>query len=191
MDRRAQMFEILRISFEEKIKNKGIEISSKVEKNEDKIKEVFLNKIDTLFKKALSENKEIKYLLISPLNTSILTNSYEIMISIYTDAFYLQKEEYIEYLKIPFIFENIDYEMEEFKKILESRFTKIKEYEVKELKYKYVRGHNILVMIFISHFLNYVSELENFREIKENMLKALYGEYMDRSIELIDYKEGE
>lgn len=191
MDRRKEIFEFIKQDFEEKIKEKGLKISIHIENNEEEIKNTFLEKVDKLFKKAIEENKEIQYFLISPLRSSIFTKSYEVTLSIYTEEFYLQKEKYMEYFKIPYIFENIDVEMEQFNIKIKNNFKNILKFELEEIKQKYIEEHKMIVMLIAVHFLKYIYELESFKNLKKKDLSFLYGEYMDRVIKLFTYEEGE
>ena len=175
----------------EKIKEKGLKISIDIENNEEEIKNTFLEKVDKLFKKAIEENKEIQYFLISPLRSSIFTESYEVQLSIYTEEFYLQKEKYMEYFKIPFVFENIDIEMEQFNIKIKNNFKNILKFELEEIKQKYIEEHKMIVMLIAVHFLKYIYELESFKNLKKKDLSFLYGEYMDRVVKLFTYEEGE
>ena len=97
MSRIEKILEILRLPIEDKIKRKALEINNKIE--EDNIKIKFLEKIELLLEKVFNDNKKVRYILISPLNSSIITGSYDIQIAIYTNEFYFQKEEYIDYYK--------------------------------------------------------------------------------------------
>lgn len=188
-DRREDILQTIRIDFEEKIKSKSLDIGKKIEEKETEIKEKFLDKIDKLFKKAILEEKEIKYFLISPLESTLLTESYEVQLSLYTEEFYLQDEEYIEYFKIPFVFDDIDEEMKVFEKKVKENFSVVLDYEIKELRYSYIKGHKIFIMVFIAHFLKYIYELESFKNLKKEELKFLYGGYMDKITELFTYTE--
>ena len=185
MSRIEKIFEILRLPIEDKIKIKTLEINNKIEEEKDNIKIKFLEKIELLLKKVSNDNKKVRYILISPLNSSIITESYEVQIAIYTNEFYFQKEEYIDYYKIPLIFDNIEEEMKEIEKIIEKNFTKVEKYEIKEAKYNYIKEHNILIMIFINYFIKYIEELNILKEVKEDKLDILYGEYMERNISLL------
>lgn len=191
MDRREEIFEFIKQDFQEKIKEKGLKISVDIENNEEEIKSIFLEKVDKLFRKSIEENKEIKYFLISQLKSSILTKSYEVLLSIYTEDFYLQKEKYMEYFKIPFLFENVDIEMEKFNTKIKNNFKKILKFELEEIKQKYIEEHKIIVMLITIHFLKYIYELESFKNLKKKDLSFLYGEYMDKAVELFKYEEGE
>lgn len=179
------MLEILRLSIEDKIKIKALEIKSKIEEEKESIKIEFLEKIELLLEKVINDNKKIRYILISPLNSSIITESYEVQIALYTNEFYFQKEEYIGYYKIPLIFDNIEEDMKELEKIVENNFTRIEKYEIKEIKYSYIKEHNVLIMLFINYFIKYLEEVEILKEIKEEELDILYGEYMEENISLL------
>ncbi len=191
MDRREEIFEFIRRDFEEKIKEKGLKISVDIENNEEKIKNIFLEKVDKLFKRAIEENKEIQYFLISPLKSSIFTESYEVQLSIYTEEFYLQKQKYMEYFKIPFLFENIHIEMEQFNIKIKNNFKKVLKFELEEIKHRYIEEHKMIVMLIVVHFLKYIYDLESFKNLKKKDLNFLYGEYMDKSVKLFTYGEGE
>lgn len=185
MSRLEKMLEVLRLPIEDKIKNKALEMKDKIEEEKESIKAEFLEKIELLLEKAITDNKKIRYILISPLNSSIITESYEIQIALYTNEFYFQKEEYIGYYKIPLIFDHIEEDMKELEKIVEKNFTRVEKYEIKEVKHKYIKEHNVLIMLFINYFIKYIEEIGILKEAKEEELDVLYGEYMEKNISLL------
>ena len=75
--------------------------------------------------------------------------------------------------------------MKELKKIVENNFTRVEKYEIKEVKYNYVKEHNVLIMLFINYFIKYIEELNILSNAKEEELEILYGEYMEKNISLL------
>lgn len=185
MSRIEKILEILRLPIEDKIKMKALEINNKIEEEKDNIKINFLEKIELLLEKVFNDNKKVRYILISPLNSSIITGSYDIQIAIYTNEFYFQKEEYIDYYKIPLIFEKIEEEMKDIEKIIEKNFTRVEKYEIKEIKYRYIKEHNILIILFVNYLIKYIRDINILKEVKEDKLDILYGEYMEKNISLL------
>ncbi len=183
-NRKEEMLELLKLDFEEMLKKNSVEMLEKMEQNKDKIKVDFLSIINKLNAKVLNHNKKIKYFLISPLQSSIITESFEIQLAMYTKEFYLQKEEYIEYFKIPFLFDNINNDMICFEKKLKSNFTRLEKFEIKEIKQEYMKYHQSLIILFVIYIIKYIIDIESLQNIKDDKLTFIYGMYMDSTIEL-------
>ena len=83
------------------------------------------------------------------------------------------------------IFDHIEEDMKELEKIVEKNFTRVEKYEIKEVKHKYIKEHNVLIMLFINYFIKYIEEIGILKEAKEEELDVLYGEYMEKNISLL------
>ena len=75
--------------------------------------------------------------------------------------------------------------MKDIEKIIEKNFTRVEKYEIKEIKYRYIKDHNILIMLFVNYFIKYIEDINILKEVKEDKLDILYGEYMEKNISLL------
>lgn len=81
--------------------------------------------------------------------------------------------------------------MKDIEKIIEKNFTRVEKYEIKEIKYRYIKEHNILIVLFVNYLIKYIEEISILQEVKEYKLDILYGEYMEKNISLLKIRNEE
>lgn len=133
--------------------------------------------------------KKVNYIIISVLESSILTNSYDLQIAFYDKNMYLDKAPMYVYWKPMLFFSKIEDDMRIFKRKVAERLVRVKDYEMDFIKRKYLINHYFQVFLFLRKEIPNVIE----RECKkvnclEDKFLVLFGRYMEKPILL--YQKG-
>ena len=165
-------------------------INKKIEKNEKVIKNEILlnfNKVCENAKNLQNQNlkKEIKFIYISFLRTSLLENKGIWRIDLFDENWFLDKEECFINLDFSFIYENLFNFIEELQEKKKEYGRAITEMDVEKIKLQEGDKYHNLIMRFFENKINELIECENFKEMnKHNELMIFTGEYMDE-VELL------
>ena len=165
-------------------------INVKFQKNEKVIKNEILlnfNKVCENAKNLQNENlkKEIKFIYISFLRTSLLENKGIWRIDLFDENWFLDKEECFINLDFSFIYENLFNFIEELQEKKKEYGRAITEMDVEKIKLQEGDKYHNLIMRFFENKINELIECENFKEMnKHNELMIFTGEYMDE-VELL------
>lgn len=140
----------------------------------------FRNDFETLINLGLTEKKDTKHIIISPLQSSFLIGSYECMIAFYNDEIYLDLYSNLYYIKLYRLKELIKGLEEE---ILENEKTdgdEITDYQKAcicyETSLKFYEDIGDIFRILVSR----LRENEEFK-LKLESIKISYGRYMEKS----------
>ncbi len=126
-------------------------------------------------------NKKVKYIIISVLESSLLTRSYDLQIAFYDEQLYLDEIPIFKYWKPMLIFSGIDEDMLFLKK--KARIVRLKEQELDQIRKKYVMNHYFDTMLYLRQTVPPIIEtkVEKYNCI-ENEIAVLFGRYMERPI---------
>ena len=165
-------------------------INKKIEKNEKVIKNEILlnfNKVCENAKNLQNQNlkKEIKFIYISFLRTSLLENKGIWRIDLFDENWFLDKEECFINLDCTFIYEDLFSFIEELQVKKKEYGRTITEMDIEKIKLQEGDKYHNLIMRFFENKINELIECENFKEMnKHNELMIFTGEYMDE-VELL------
>lgn len=165
-------------------------INKKIEKNEKVIKNEILlnfNKVCENAKNLQNQNlkKEIKFIYISFLRTSLLENKGIWRIDLFDENWFLDKEECFINLDFSFIYEDLFDFIEELQEKKKEYGRSITEMDIEKIKLQEGDKYHNLIMRFFENKINELIECENFKEMnKHNELMIFTGEYMDE-VELL------
>lgn len=101
------------------------------------------------------KNKNVKHIIISILYSSILTQSYELQIAYMNDDLHVDEAPVNVYWAPMFIFQFIEDDILFLKKKVSKDVPRIKEYEMDDIRKKYVLNHYFLVMLLLKESAGY------------------------------------
>ncbi|WP_250277184.1 hypothetical protein [[Clostridium] colinum] len=174
MDRISEILEYISPEFKEKVLENKKTIDKQFFENKEEVKNQFVIKLNKIVK--AKNNLEKIYIIISPLKSSLITKKYEVILAGYNEELYLDNEAVYEYFSIKCLFENIEKDIDYIKKEINKKFTRLLEFELREVIIKYEAQYMEMYLEYITKLLNEVDSLESERKII-----ILYGEYMEKS----------
>ena len=190
MTRREKIFQLVDESLQPKFEKSLDLIDDYYTGNKEAIQSYFIKSINSLIELVKSQQergikRDIAYMNICFLRSSVLTESYDFMISLYDDKFYLDKTETHIYFKLDFIFEHINKDIDEIRKEF-LIYPAIKKYELKEIRFSYAQYHFIYAMKIIQKLCEDIgikSHLLTFEDlnIKEDF-KIIIGGHMEEGL---------
>lgn len=174
---------------EERIKKNTDEIMSYYLQHEVEIQEEFVKTIFQGLKEGKKRKKEIQYILISMLNSSIVTKSYEYEMAFYDNRFYLDEKPICLYFKLKFLFDFFEEDMKDLKKKLGGCVIRLQEYEVNEIGKEYVLNYYALGTVLLKQMAE--QSFLVLGEMKEEVVSSLskdvvilFGRYMEKPMKL-------
>lgn len=136
-----------------------------------------------------AKRKKVKYIIVSILESSILTKSYELQVAFFDERMYLDDEsEYIYWVPL-FLFEQIEDDIWAYRKKASQTVVRIKEYEIEQIFRAYAFNRYLDVYALLKDIIRDVLEQEtpNFECLAEDV-SILFGQYMEKSVLL--YQRG-
>lgn len=140
----------------------------------DKVKEVFGN----LFQKAIEKEKEVAWLGICFLNTSLVTKSYEVILSLYNQDFYFDQEPIEVYWRPPMFAEYFDDDMKMVINALREKFPGLRQYEETCVRKTCVEYYYAAFSQLCITLRDDIGEIEEFYNMKKaNHFTTFFGQY--------------
>ena len=153
-------------------------------------------KLQVVFQKAQQMQKadrkgKICTMGISYLQSSVLTENYELRIDLYDKEFYLDSAECCTYWKPEFITGYLLQDVEYFKKEIRFKIPQIKTYELQQFIDGYRLNYMYLLVQFFKQILPQVLNKTKtlFQEVAEENMTVIFGEYMGKGIVAVGEKE--
>lgn len=147
------------------------------ERNRDEIKKIFQG----LFMKADSlerHNKEIAYLGICYLHSSLLTGSYELLLSLYDESLYLDSDPIEVYWKPSTIFAYFERDLEEIIPRLRNKYIRLQQYELSMIKKLYAEYYYAVIQKLCKDMCWEILSSEYFSKIHiGGKFKVFFGRY--------------
>ena len=170
--------------------NEISKINEIIEKKEKVIKDEILlnfNKVCEKAKNLQNQNlkKEIKFIYISFLRTSLLENKGIYRIELFDENWFLDNEECSINLDFTFIYEDLFKHIDELQENKKEYGRTITEMDIEKIKLKEGDKYHELIIRIFENMKNELMECENFKEmIKNEEFMIFAGEYMDE-VELL------
>ena len=126
--------------------------------------------------------KEICYLCIEFLLSSIVTRSYDFQISLYDERLHLDPKPCVVYWRPPLLFDKAEEDMEDMLRELKSKVIALRADEAEESRKAYLLTvHYLLVEMFVEvYFKDTVLKSGLCELAKGKSVELLYGGYMDK-----------
>ncbi len=136
-----------------------------------------------------SQNKKVSYIVISILDSSLLTKSYEMQITFFDEKTYLDEDPVCRYWSPDFLFKSVDEDMAFFRKRASQKIIRLKEYETDDILKKYVLNYYYQTFILIRKVTSEAIERLSLEfECMSDSIQVLFGKYMDKP--LVIYQKG-
>lgn len=156
-------------------------LSQNKEKMELALKDVLEKLVLNQITKQLEEKRLVSALFICHLMSSYYTGSYEMMLGLSSSKLYLDNHSSYIYWTPPHLYNNVNADMEEVKKNLQKRFTRLEEYELFRIKLKLLHDDwELFEKIFPELVQNNSGIMKKSSLYTEEELLILSGGYMDQ-----------
>lgn len=131
-----------------------------------------------------NQTRTLQYLIISPLNSGVITESYEFQIAVFNRDLYLNENPMCFYWTPEFIYKDVKTDMLTFREMASKEIIRLREDEVNEMRRRYVLCHAYIAMFYMDEIMRKVSELPTWKKVALEDVKMLYGTYMEKMIEI-------
>lgn len=149
----------------------------------------FVNVVHEGIEHCQQMSKKVKYVIISILESSTLTKSYDLQVTFYNEKIYADDAPVYVYWKPMFIFSKLEEDMAFFKKKVLEKEVRVKDYEMDIIREKYLINHYFFILLFL---LQIVPDLfasdEQCSSFKDD-IRVMFGRYMEKPI--LIYQSGE
>ncbi|MBD5480403.1 MAG: hypothetical protein HDR14_14145 [Lachnospiraceae bacterium] len=190
MDRIKQLEQVVGKFLFERFSQSKEKIVSSYRANKEEIWKGFFDVVCYGAEECEKKNKKVKHIIISILYSSIITQSYELQIAYMNDDLHVDEAPVNVYWAPMFIFQFIEDDIQFFKKKASEEVPRIKEYEMDDIRKKYVLNHLFLVMLLLKEMLPAAIEeiINKYDCIADNIMVSI-GRYMEKVVLL--YQIGE
>lgn len=157
--------------------------------HQNEIMEQFCNKLQEGAEKSGEMAKGVKYVVISILESSILTKSYDLQIAFYDQSLYLDSKAVYLYWKPEFLFSYVEEDLLFCRKKMAQKVVGIKEYEIEEIRGKYIANHYFLVFLLLKEMIfRIMNQDEKWLGNLPKDTDFLFGRYMEKLMPLYQKK---
>lgn len=126
----------------------------------------------------------LKYVIISPLSSGVITKSYELQIALFDQDLYLNENPLCFYWTPGFIYRDVDKDIEAYRKIASQEMIRLRKDEVNEVRRRYVLCHAYISMFYMDKIISKIFEMPVWKKVASEDVKVLYGTYMEQMVEL-------
>ncbi len=171
-------------------------IKSDYEANHVRYDQEIIDKFENLLSEWKSihgdRKEELKYVIISPLGSGVITRSYELQIALFDQNLYNNENPLCIYWTPKFVFKDIEEDMATYRKIASKEIIRLREDEVYEIRRRYALCHAYVSMQYMDSIIRKIYRLPVWKETACDGTKVLYGTYMEQMVELgMTQEEGE
>ncbi len=135
------------------------------------------------------ETKDLKYIIISPLSSGVITKSYEFEIALFDRNLYLEENPLCAYWTPEFIFKDMEEDISVYKQMAAKEMIRLREDEVYEMRRRYALCHAYVTMFYMDAVIRNVHTLPVWRETAKEDVRVMYGTYMEKMVELGTVRE--
>ena len=95
------------------------------------------------------QNKNLKYIIISPLNSGVITRSYEMQVALFDERLYADENPMCFYWVPEFLYKEVERDMNRYEEEASKEIIRLRKYEVNEIRRRYVLCHAYISMFFL------------------------------------------
>lgn len=129
------------------------------------------------------QNKNLKFIIISPLNSGVITKSYEMQVALFGEELYADENPLCFYWIPKFIYNDVETDMNLYQEKASKKIIRLRKDEVSEIRRRYVLCHAYISMFFIDKVIKKLAELSVWTRVGKDT-KILYGTYMEKMVEI-------
>lgn len=156
--------------------------------HEKEVSEQFTKIMEKNMKECKKKNKQVKYIIFSVLESSILTESYDLQIAFFDKRMYLDDCPVYSYWLPSFIFEQIKHDVNDYLKWASQTIIRIKNYEVEKIRNQYALNHYFQVFVLLKLLIPKLMDRGNIYSVEFKDSVFLFGKYMERPMLLYQEK---
>ena len=167
-------------------KNRLTVIQSDYESNHAKYDKDIIDKMENLLSrwKSSEPTGTLKYVIISPLSSGVITKSYELQIALFDQDLYINENPLCFYWTPEFIYRDVDEDMAAYRKTAAKEIIRLREDEINEVRRRYVLCHAYICMLYMDKIVREVFETSIWKKVATDDVQVLYGTYMEQMVEL-------
>lgn len=161
------------------------EIQSCYEKKEEETRKALIPAVAEGAERCRENGKKVKYIILTLLESSILTKTYEIMIAFYDETIYLDKAPVYVYWCPSFVFRGIENDLDDLRVYLRGKVIRLKESELMGVRRNYVINYlGLAAELFRSSIPQMLARMrEQGLELDEKFEIAM-GRFMEKPVRL-------
>ncbi len=186
--REQQLIEISTRIFAEIWQNRLLSIKTDYETDQYRYDREVIGMIEKLLQRWKQlydgQTKELQYIVISPLNSGVITRSYEFQIALFDQDLYIEENPLCAYWTPTFIYRDIEEDIMLYRQKASKEIIRLREDEIYEIRRRYTLCHAYITMFYLNKIVRKVYELPIWSEIAVQDIKVLYGAYMEQMVEL-------
>lgn len=195
-EREQQLYQTARKILSDIWKNRLTVIQSDYEANCAQYDKDIMDKLENLLLRwdGIYSNSAgtLKYVIISPLSSGVITKSYELQIALFDQDLYLNENPLCFYWTPEFIYRDVDKDIEAYRKTASQEMIRLRKDEVNEVRRRYVLCHAYISMFYMDKIIREIFKMSIWKKVVSEDAKVLYGTYMEQMVELGTVrKEGE
>lgn len=126
----------------------------------------------------------LKYVIISPLSSGVITRSYELQIALFNQDLYINENPLCFYWTPEFIYKDVEKDMAVYRKTAAKEIIRLREDEVNEVRRRYVLCHAYICMFYMDKIIREIFETPIWKKVAADDVQVLYGTYMEQMVEL-------
>lgn len=190
MDRIKQLNEIAQACLKQRYIESMERINEFYLAHKNEIWEQYEQKLRDGLEECEKQDQKVQYIVVSLLDSSLLTKSYEMQITFFDERTYLDEDPVCRYWCPDFLFKSVDEDMAFFRKKASQKVIRLKEYETDDILKRYVLNYYCQVFILIQNITSEVIErLYLDYGCMSECIQVLFGRYMDKPI--LIYQKGD
>lgn len=166
-----------------------------LKKHEQDLWELFSVALQNGFEKAYRKQQQgkgkIKYISVSALLSSMISESYSLGINFYDERFYIDEVDVFTEFKIPYISDFIKENTEQTRKLLSYHRQPYKESDVAEIQKVYVLAYIVQVVEMLKSNISHIlSKIQAEGVECEDVVTITFGAYMEQQMEIYAWEVG-
>lgn len=134
-----------------------------------------------------------RYLVLSHLYCGVFTGGYSIKLDVFDRCLYADPHVINVYLTLNWLYDFLADDMAYFRKeLVKQHITSLKEYELEQIRYRYVYCYHAVALDLISESIPALVQMPEFNRMNvEPEFEVLFGGYMDKAVVIWPNAEGE
>lgn len=189
MNRAEQFVKVAEKYFETRFKGSQETIYRDFTVRRMEVYQNFANVVHEGIMQCQQKSKKVKYIIISILESSTLTKSYDLQVAFYSEKIYADDMPIYVYWKPMLAFTKLEEDLAFFKQKVSEKAIRVRDYEMDLIREKYLINHYFFILLFLLQIIPdlFVSD-EHCSSIKDD-LQVMFGRYMEKTI--LIYQSGE
>lgn len=182
-DRTEQLGKIAQVCLKQRYMESMESINEYYLAHKNEIWEQYEQKLRDGIEECEEQGRKVQYIVLSLLDSSLLTKSYEIQITFFDENTYLDEDPVCRYWSLDFLFKSVEDDMAYFRKKASQKVIRLKEYETDEIMKKYVMNYYYQAFTLARNMTPEVMErlcLEY--SCTSEGIQVLFGRYMDKPL---------